>query len=240
MDNAPAIGLRFQAALIPAQISIMRGRLTAIHDFNGNSVQILWNQTSGVVTQVVDSANGIYNFNYQGNLLTNVTFGSWLVNFSYDATNRLVSKSITNTAGLYGSVASTWQFQYGTNGLLARIIDPRGNTNTFVQYDQYGRQTNQVDALGRATATRYEIPGDLQITRIDPGTNSWVETYDRKGQSARPARSGGQHHELHLRRFRQPHFRHRTARLGDVVRIRWSRQRDCQNERAGRNHHLDF
>jgi len=162
---------------------VMRGRLTAIHDFNGNSVQILWNQTSGVVTQVVDSANGIYNFNYQGNLLTNVTFGSWLVNFSYDATNRLVSKSITNTAGLYGSVASTWQFQYGTNGLLARIIDPRGNTNTFVQYDQYGRQTNQVDALGRATATRYEIPGDLQITRIDAATNSWVETYDRKGHT---------------------------------------------------------
>jgi RHS repeat-associated protein len=162
---------------------VMRGRLTAIHDFNGNSVQILWNQTSGVITQVVDSANGIYKFNYQGNLLTNVTFGSWLVNFSYDATNRLASKSITNTAGLYGTVASIWQFQYETNGLLSRIIDPRGNTNTFVQYDQYGRQTNQVDALGRATATRYEIPGDLQITRIDPATNSWVETYDRKGHT---------------------------------------------------------
>jgi len=162
---------------------VMRGRLTAIHDFNGNSVQILWNQTSGVITQVVDSANGIYNFKYQGNLLTNVTFGSWLVNFSYDATNRLVSKSVTNTAGLYGNVASTWQFQYGTNGLLARIVDPRGNTNVFVQYDQYGRQTNQVDALGRTTATRYEIPGERQITRVDPATNSWVETYDRKGHT---------------------------------------------------------
>ena len=161
---------------------VMNGRLTAIHDFNGNSVQILWNQTSGVITQVVDSANGIYKFNYQGNLLTNITYGSWQVNFSY-ATNQLVFKSITNTAGLYGGVASTWQFQYGTNGLLARIIDSRGSTNVFVQYDQYGRQTNQVDALGRATATRYEIPGELQITRIDPATNSWVETYDRKGHT---------------------------------------------------------
>ena len=160
---------------------VMRGRLTSIHDFNGNSAQILWNQTSGVVTQVVDSAKGSYNFNYQGNLLTNVTFGSWQVNFSYNATNQLVSKTLTNTASLYGSVNTTWQFQYGTNGLLARIIDPRGDTNVFVQYDQYGRQTNEVDALGRDTATLYETPGERQITRIDPGTNSWVETYDPKG-----------------------------------------------------------
>lgn len=50
-----------------------------------------------------------------------------------------------------------------------------------VQYDQYGRQTNQMDALNRATATRYGVPGKRQITRIDPGTNSWIETYDRKG-----------------------------------------------------------
>jgi RHS repeat-associated protein len=162
--------------------SIMRGRLTAIQDFNGNSVKVLWNQTTGILTQAVDSANGIYNFNYRGNsLLTNVTFGSWQVNLSYDATNRLISKSITNTAGLYGSVNTTWQFQYGTNGLLSGIIDPRGNTNVIVQYDQYGRQTNEVDALGRSTATLYEIPGERQITRIDPGTNSWVESYDPKG-----------------------------------------------------------
>jgi hypothetical protein len=100
--------------------AVMRGRLTAIQDFNGNSVQILWNQTSGVVTQVVDSANGIYKFNYQGNLLTNVTLGSWQVNFGYDATNRLISKSIINTSGLYASVNTAWQFQYGSNGFSTR------------------------------------------------------------------------------------------------------------------------
>src|SRR5205807_9893763 len=35
--------------------------------------------------------------------------------------------------------------------------------------------------LGRATATRYGVPGNRQITHVDPGTNSWIETYDRKG-----------------------------------------------------------
>jgi RHS repeat-associated protein len=161
--------------------AVMRGRLTAIHDFNSNNVRILWNETSGVITQVVDSAGGRLNLNYQSGLLTNISFASWQVNFGYDATNRLVAKTLTNTSGLYTAVSNTWQFQYDTNGLLARIVDPRGNTNTFAQYDQYGRQTNQVDALGRATATRYGTPGNRQITRIDPGTNSWLETHDRKG-----------------------------------------------------------
>ena len=160
---------------------VMRGRLASIRNFNGNSVQVLWNETSGVITQVVDSAAGSYNFRYQSSLLTNIGFGQWQLNFAYDSTNRLTSKTLTNTSGLYTNVAATWRFQYDTNSLLARIIDPRGNTNILVQYDQYGRQTNQVDALGRSAATRYASPGKRQITRIDSGTNSWVETYDRKG-----------------------------------------------------------
>lgn len=156
-----------------------RGLLVDIRDFNGNTVQLLRN-SSGVITQVLDSVSGSYQFNYQAGLLTNVSFNQWQVNFAY-STNRLISKTLTNTSGLYTAVNTAWQFQYGTNGLLARILDPCGHTNVFVQYDQYGRQTNQVDALGRATATRYGVPGKRQITRIDPGTNHWIETYDRKG-----------------------------------------------------------
>ncbi len=158
-----------------------RGLLVDIRDFNGNTVQLLRN-SSGVITQLVDSVGGSCQFNYQAGLLTNVSFNQWQVNFAYDATNRLISKTLTNISGLYTAVNTAWQFQYGTNGLLARIMDPRGNTNVFVQYDQFGRQTNQVDALNRATATRYGVPGKRQITRIDPGTNSWIETYDRKGR----------------------------------------------------------
>ncbi len=161
--------------------AIMRGRLTAIRDFNSNAVQILWNEISGVVTQAVDSAGGKYVFNYQAGLVTNVTFGQWLANFTYDSTNRLISKSITNTSGLYTNINTTWQFLYSTNGLLDRIVDPRVNTNVLVQYDKYGRITNQVDALNRATTTEYGVPGKRQIRRTDSGTNQWVETYDRKG-----------------------------------------------------------
>ncbi|MCU0785624.1 MAG: DUF6531 domain-containing protein, partial [Verrucomicrobia bacterium] len=162
----------------------LNGRLLEIRDFNTNRVTISGNSL-GLVTNVTDSAAGNYTFIYSSQLLTNVTFGNWSLNFNYDFANRrLISKSITNTSGLYTAVSTTWQFQYAnpSNGPLVRIIDPRGFTNTFVQYDQYGRKTNEVDALNRATATRYGVPGKRQITRVDPGTNSWIETYDRKGR----------------------------------------------------------
>lgn len=162
---------------------VMRGRLIEIRDFNSNSVQLRWNQSVGVLTQVVDTARGIYDLKYDARqILTNVTFGAWQVNFNYDATNRLVSKSITNTSGLYKPVNTTWQFGYSpTNNLLERILDPRGNTNIFIQYDQYGRKTNAVDALARATRTEYNVPATRQIRNTDSGGFQWLETYDRKG-----------------------------------------------------------
>ena len=159
-----------------------RGLLVEIRDFSSNAVQILRNN-SGTITQVVDSARGTYNFQYRGSLLSNVVFGPWQVGFVYDATNRLVFKSITNTSGAYPNITNAWQFGYSaSNGLLERVTDPRGNTNILVRYDKYGRKTNESDALGRASQTRYGVPGKRQITHIDPATNSWIETYDRKGR----------------------------------------------------------
>ena len=165
----------------PITDSAMKGRLREIRDFNGNRVTLQWNENDGILTNVVDTARGNYRLNYSAALLmTNLTFQSWQLNFTYDTTNRLISQSFTNTSGLYTNVNTPWQFAYNTNGLLESITDPRTNRAAFVQYDQYGRKTNQVDALGRATVTKYGSPGKRQITHVDPGTNSWVETYDRK------------------------------------------------------------
>ncbi len=163
----------------------MDGRLLEIRDYNSNHVQIAWNEGLGNITKITDTVGGNYDFNYDSSqLLTNISFQSWRLNFTQDpTTRRLLSKTLTNTSGLYTAANTTWQFQYAnsSNGPLVRIVDPRGITNIVIQYDQYGRQTNQVDAIGRATTTRYGVPGKRQITHIDPGTNSWIETYDRKG-----------------------------------------------------------
>jgi hypothetical protein len=93
----------------PTDGSIMAGRLREIRDFNGNKVQIRWNEDEGYVTNVIDTVGGSYVFNYNTTLglLTNLTFGQWQANFAYDATNRLISKSLTNTSGLYTAVNTT-------------------------------------------------------------------------------------------------------------------------------------
>jgi RHS repeat-associated protein len=169
----------------PADGTIMAGRLLEIRDSNTNTVKLFWNENEALLTNMVDAAGGQYAFHYDTTrgLLTNVTFGSWIIRFAYsNSSDYLISKSLTNTSGLYTNVNTTWQFHYGANGMLSRIIDPRGFTNVFVQYDQYGRMTNQVDALNRTNHTRYGVPGKRQITRVDPAGFDWIESYDRKGR----------------------------------------------------------
>lgn len=163
--------------------AVMAGRLEQISDLNGNVVQILWDEDQGLITNVIDTAGGSYQFNYDTGreLLTNVTFGSWQIDFAYDATNRLASKTLTNTSIAYANINTTWQFKYDTNSLLACIIDPRGNTNALIQYDQYGRKTNQVDAIGHSTRTEYNVPQIWQMRHTDAAGFQWIETYDHKG-----------------------------------------------------------
>ena len=167
--------------------AVMRGRLLEIRDLNGNVVSLRYNETTGVLTNVVDTVRGTNVFLYNAqNLLTNFTFNSWHVNFGYDSSNRLSAKWITNTApaavGITTNVNTRWEFRYGTNGLLSQTVDPRGITNLTVFYDRYGRQTNQVDALLRSNRTEYGVPGKRQIRRTDAEGKQWLETYDRKGR----------------------------------------------------------
>ena len=167
----------------PLDVKSMAGRLDQIRDFNSNLVQLLWNRPTGVLTQVVDSAGGRYDFTYQGNSLKKLSFGNWSVTFIYDANNRLTEKSLAGPPG-YTQPNTTWRFAYSTkaNGsnLLERITDPRGNTNTYVEYDKYGRKVLEKDGVDRTTQTQYGVPAKRQIKHIDPDLKEWTETYDRK------------------------------------------------------------
>ncbi len=177
----------YNPTFIDGDSTILAGKLDHIRDFNGNRVQLKWNGAIGVLTQAVDSVQGTYNFAYQGNALKQVSFNSWQVNFAYDPLNRLSAKWITNTgpasvSGISTNINTRWEFRYAANGLLNEIVDPRGITGLTVGYDQYGRQTNQVDALRRANRTEYGVPGKRQIRRTDAAGFQWLESYDRKGR----------------------------------------------------------
>jgi YD repeat-containing protein len=166
----------------PTQGVLMDGRLVEMRDFSSNRVQLVWNEGEGYISKVVDTSGGQYNFGFDSvrGRYTNITFQGWSVNLGYDTPNyRLISKSVTAPPG-YTNLNTTWQYFYGANGLLERIMDPRGNTNVLVRYDRYGRRTNEVDGLGRVNAYAYGATGKRQITRTDPEGYKWTEAYDRK------------------------------------------------------------
>ena len=165
----------------------LQGRLVSIQDYNNNQVSFQYAEDTGDLTSVVHSTGGRYLFQYRSdNLLDSVSLGTWSVRFGYDANKRLVSKTLTNSSGLYTNVPATWTFNYYTTGifsnLLQSIVDPRGNTNTVVGYDGYGRRTSTTDALGRSTRVEYGVPGNRQITTTDAEGYKWIATHDRSGR----------------------------------------------------------
>lgn len=167
----------------------MAGRLLSIRDAHSNSVQLQWNWSLARITNVVDTAGGRYAFTYNAlGLLTNISFGAWQLNFGYDASNRLASKSFTNTSGLYTNVNATWRFYYNdsghanTIGLLNRIVDPRGNDSAVVQYDRYRRKTQLSDPLNQTVQIAYGVPDSRTIRVTDPDGYASYSTFDRKGR----------------------------------------------------------
>lgn len=173
----------------------MAGRLLAVRDPHDNRMELQWDTSLGRITNVVDTAGGNYSFNYNNlNLLANVMFQDWQINFGYESNHfdsnlRLVSKSLTNTSGLYTSINTTWQFSYYTNdsqplvqGLLKEIIDPRTNINVTVAYDKFRRKTSIADGLNRTTRFNYGSPDKRSITVTDPENHTSITTFDRKGR----------------------------------------------------------
>jgi len=157
-----------------------QGRLYEIEDLNGNKVFIQWSEVRRQVTNIIDTTDGSYSFQYNaGNRLTNISFETWSVNFEYDLENRLVGNSFSGPSE-YTPVDTRWEFRYNAEGLIDRITDPRSNAMVIVGYDAYGRKTNEVDAVGRDRQFEYGKPTIRQLTMTDPAGKKWIETYDRK------------------------------------------------------------
>ncbi len=222
--------------LQPDHPSLLRGKLMEIKDLNGNMMQLQWDADEKRLTNVVDSANGNYRFNYNSqNLLTNVSYGDWQVLFTYtnfavsgEPQNFLASKTLTNNSSIYSNVNATFRFYYNTNGQLERVVDPRGNTNVTVRYDEYGRKTNVVDALGQAARLEYGVPDKRQITTTDPEGFQWIETYDRKGRVITRRNPLG--HETHSAYDERGNLSSTTDALGNRTLLAYDERANLTNQ----------
>jgi RHS repeat-associated protein len=171
------------------------GRLREISDFNGNRLEVNIHESgsrAGLVSTAVDTAGGVWTFNYNPqNLLTNVTAFGWNADFTYDASNRLATRSLRAPPQYTVPSSTTWTFAYTSSapaGLLWRITNPRAIRIAEITYDTFGRKTKIVGADSRTTTFQYNIPGLRQLTTTQQAAStanpandrSVVETFDRK------------------------------------------------------------
>lgn len=90
--------------------------------------------------------------------------------YTYDARGNRFEENIVNQQDV---VVRTTRFHYDEqNRLTETIVDPGGlNQSTTTEYDQYGRRSASIDALGRRTEYRYDRRGNV-VQTVYPKSDS--------------------------------------------------------------------
>ncbi|MGK0361683.1 MAG: RHS repeat-associated protein, partial [Bradymonadia bacterium] len=105
-----------------------------------------------------------------------------VVTYAYDAAGDLAR--VVDQAG------GEQQYNYDDNHTLAEIIDPAGNPMVRSEYDDAGRKTVDIDALGNRTEYAYDLDGrERTVTDRRGGVNRYV--YDAIGQVTERENPGG-------------------------------------------------
>lgn len=165
----------------------LQGRLVEIRDYNGNRITIDLLESganAGKVERITDTGGGVYEFSYnpQGKL-TQVKFGDWEANFTYNGDNLLETHAIFGPAEYPSPGATDWEYRYTTKKgqkLLNDVRTPRGPRDVNVTYDDFGRKIRESNGLGHAQHTKYHTPEKRKVQVTDENGNIWTSTFDRQ------------------------------------------------------------
>jgi RHS repeat-associated protein len=149
------------------------GRVIRSIDAKGHETRYEFNDPLGRKTLVVqgkgtvDETRTAYSYDANGNLEQETNNRLVVTHHSYDALDRLESKTLGH--GL--AQARTYRYEYYPGGELRKETDPRSHT-TEHRYDAMGRKTKTIDPLLNETEWQYDPSGNLTFETLAEGEQS--------------------------------------------------------------------
>ena len=152
------------------------GMLTCVTDPAGRKTQYSWNN-SAELTSHTDPLNNT-------------------LHYRYDDTGQIV-EMIAQAAGqaLDHAKHAATQYAYTPTGLIARVINPDGQTTAF-EYNENDQLTKHTDAHNRVTQYFYDDKLRQPTRRIDPAGHSLKYQYDSERNLTALINENGDQHQF--------------------------------------------
>jgi len=170
--------------LVAANTYDINDRLTNSVDVNNVSINTAYDVLGRILTRSYPD-NGVEKFGYTLNVSGPTSYTNQIGNvvlYAYDPANR-------KTNGVYVGVTAN-KFAFNGAGDLLTLTDGKSQTTTW-GYDQYGRVTNKLDALGTNIFIYQYDPDNRLTSRWSAAKGTTVYRYDAVGDLTNVDYSGG-------------------------------------------------
>lgn len=180
-------------APIASRTQTSEGLLNTETDFRGNVTQYTWNSARMLPTGVVRASgtsaaqSTAISLHPTFALPTLVIEPMRTTQYEYDSAGRVLSETVTHTAGSSSGKVQTTTYTYSAEGLLATQMAPNNAVTTYSGHNAAGLPTQVTNPMGHVSTMAYDAAGRLtQVTEANGllltlvyNARGWLSTSSR-------------------------------------------------------------